>query len=265
MGWLTGYFDESGTQPHDRMLVVCGYISSGVHWKRFQKEWPGPLRPRIDPAVTPFHMTEFHARNKPHMKGKTPFDGWTDAHAHAVFGGLTGIIANRVRHRGVGIAAGVVIRDYEEAVSGTREPVSRYMFCVLRCLYQAARWRRENGITDDIAFVFEDGADTGKLDTGGKPVKAETELANAAAHIMGDRDLRTAYGLKSLTLESKRKYFPLQAADIAAWAVRRYEITGGDIEPASWPTSKPSRRRSSIYLSDGISARLKSTSRFILI
>jgi hypothetical protein len=174
----------------------------------------------------PFHMTEFHARNLPQMKGKTPFDGWTDAHAHAVFGGLTGIIANRVRHRGVGIATGVVIRDYEEVVSGTREPVSRYMFCVLRCLYQAAQWRRENGITDNIAFVFESGADTGN-----KLVNAETEVANAAAHIKGDPDLRAAYGLKSLRLESKREYFPLQAADIAAWAARRYEITGGDIEP----------------------------------
>lgn len=218
MAMLAGYFDESGTARDARILSVGGYIATVDQWKRFQSEWWKVLsRSGLDPSVTPFHMAEFEARKQPHMKGKTPFAEWSDKKANAVLQALLDVIRKRAA---IGVVAAVSVEDYEAVKGAPAFAPSRYHFCVMRCMIRTSRWALENGVTESVAYIFEDGA-------GDKNEIFKYEVNRAAAEYLADEDFRRTYLLDSLSFKSKLKFFPLQAADILAWETRRHSLSRG--------------------------------------
>jgi hypothetical protein len=43
---LQGYFDESGSEGQDSVVVLAGFVSTGEKWTRFSDEWSRLLTPR---------------------------------------------------------------------------------------------------------------------------------------------------------------------------------------------------------------------------
>src|SRR5262245_16306059 len=56
---FTAFFDASGTDPAQAVVVVNGYVSTSREWKKFTKAWASTLRKYDLPY---FHMTEFMSR-----------------------------------------------------------------------------------------------------------------------------------------------------------------------------------------------------------
>lgn len=215
---LGAYFDESGTQPGDGVIVVSGYIAPASEWAKFQTAWWQTLsNAGIDPSKIAFHMTEFNSRHKPYMKDKTPFprvaQQWSDAKADAVLGSLLGIIQQRATFS---VSTAVVVKDYEEFLAETGSTLSRYAFCATRCLHQCAAKMDEFQIDGKIAYIFGDGAE------------GAVEVNRSVARVHASPELRKEYRMASLGFGGTLDYLPLQAADIGVWESRRYSMTVRD-------------------------------------
>ena len=78
------------------------------------------------------------------------------------------------------------------------------------CLGVIARWCKERGITEDVAYFFENGdmGLPGFADAVGRIVKAS-------------RTFKTQMGIHSVSAASKADFPLLQTADILAWEVGR--------------------------------------------
>jgi hypothetical protein len=233
MAMFAGYFDESGT--HAGVLVVAGYISRVGQWRQFDREWREALLPDFDPAVIPFHMAEFEARRQPWMRDRNAFlravQDWTEEKAQTTLNRLTTIINHRAA---IGIATAVILNDFEVVANEVGEPENAYTFSVIRCLRLAHRWANAQGSREDIAYVFEDGAE------------GNDGVNRAASRIQGNDEWRRAYRFHSLTFGTKAQYIQLQAADIASWEARKYALGG----PFPGRTSEGMRDSLQILLHD---------------
>ena len=218
---LAGYFDESGTGRSDGVLVVAGYVAPVANWMRFEREWTDCIaRARLDPKE-PFHRTVFEARKQPWMQGKPEnhYAWMSDSEADDLVDGLGMVIQRSVigskRMPGIGVACSVVIDDYAAVHGDQAFPVDRYSFCVLQCLTMVTRWTLEIDIKAPVAYIFEDGASGLGLEQSRKDVNA------SIARLFDDAAFREKYNFRSLSFESKRDFPQLQAADFAAWDLRR--------------------------------------------
>src|SRR6516165_11812502 len=68
------YFDEAG-KFHDQEghICLCGFVSDGDHWNRFESEWQELLKKHSLPKV---HMAQFYSQGR--------LLGWSDENAATV-------------------------------------------------------------------------------------------------------------------------------------------------------------------------------------
>ena len=132
---LAGYFDESGTGLHEKIMVVGGFVGRVSQWDKLHFDWFHILsNAGLDPSTQFFHRSVFEARHKPWMKGKKNniYESWSDRKAQSVLDALVGSICKRMKW-GLFVTASVVVDEYE-AVKGAPEfPANRYHF-VSRCV-----------------------------------------------------------------------------------------------------------------------------------
>ena len=208
---FAAYFDESGTARDSKVLAVAGYVARVEQWRKFDLAWWQALaNAGLDPTTTPFHMSDFEPRKAAHMKNKTPFAGWSDRKAEAVFGALLEIMR---RHILFGVAISVVVDDYEQWVTDGYANLTRYSFCAIRCVHRVAASMDEAGLSGDIAYIFGDGA------------LGREEVDQSVVRVLADPAWRKEYRMASLEFGGTLRHLPLQAADIGVWETRRYCLT----------------------------------------
>ncbi len=151
---LTAYFDESGTDGRSPIVAVGGYVSTQPRWDDFQRDWKRLLD---EEQIRVFHTTDLLS-----LRGEfTSANGWNRARAMDVLNRADDIIEKHVMF---GIVAYTHIADCETVyplkdASGTRKKYSyEYVLAGTQAIIGVGSWALENGYTEPIQYVFEDGA-----------------------------------------------------------------------------------------------------------
>jgi hypothetical protein len=197
LAMLTAYFDESGTDGRSPIVAVGGYISTQQLWHEFQCEWKQFL---TDEGLSIFHTADLLSR-----QGKfTAEAGWPKERVTGVMEKADSFIAKHVLF---GIVSYTHIEECEKAFplkdeNGTRKKYSaEYLFSGVQMIWGINQWARENGFTEPIKYVFEDGA-TGKGYLADAVSAARRDLNNQDRSLIG-----------GVSFEDKNAVPQLQAAD----------------------------------------------------
>lgn len=197
---LTVYLDESGTDGRSPIVTVAGYISTVDLWEIFDVEW--------DAFAQSMEFDIYHRADLLSQRGEfLPEKGWDKERVEMVDLCAAGIISKYVL---CGFAAFTRIETCED-VFPVRGPFTNrklrkkfsheYTLAGVKVVQLIAGWAKENGYTEPIRFVFEDGAK-------GKGYLAEI-ITQAKKNV--DADLVGLIG--GLSFEDKKAVPQLQSAD----------------------------------------------------
>jgi hypothetical protein len=203
---LTGYFDESGTHGAAEAISVAGYLSTPDRWVLFEQEWNQAL---ADFGIAYFHMADF-ANGAPASKGKPGYDTWTPAQKEERFDRLAKIINDHIL---VSVGYSFSVPRYRAIFSAAakRAGGGAYGIAANCCFMEMAKFIRESANPEAwVRYIFESGAQgTGEV------------LKNFQLNVRLPQQ-KEYYRTLALSFEDKRKFCPLQAADILAYELYRY-------------------------------------------
>lgn len=201
---LKAYIDDSGSadDPQARFLTVAGYVADEHSWECFERQWQAAL----DEAGIPYvHMREF---GNPSTK-------------HPVYGALR---ADRIRHLNFMLDAVAAIGDnLHVCVHATLSLTDFAAFCAKHGLsldpmsvviYACMRKLRSYYSREPIEVVFD------------KFERSASRAGEALEILRSDVSWDHKAALITPTLlqddESFKTILPLQAADFAAWEIRKW-------------------------------------------
>lgn len=195
---LTAYLDESGTDGRSPIVAVGGYVSTEELWASFQNEWQSFLD---NNGIENFHATDILA-----LRGNFTLDkSWNQKRAQSALRIVDRIIRKYVLYGAVTYTA---IADCEKVFplkhkNGRRDKFSaEYLLSGVQTVNLITAWAEQNGYTEPIKFVFEDGANgRGYLLDATKYAKRGKE-PSIRAHLIG-----------GVSLDDKRVVPQLQSAD----------------------------------------------------
>jgi len=198
MAMITTYFDEAGTDNKKPAVAVGCYLASQEDWYRFNPSW---AKLKKDDGIEYFHRTDQESC-------RDQFEGWTIDRKIISYQEQHKIIHAHTQH---GIGAAVIKADYDEVIVGKDRELlgDAYEFCLRHCLSAITNFANRIGYSDDIAYVFEAGAE------GEKHFNAFMKSAYDAPV------LRRQYRIGSWTFADKKKLLPLQAADALAYELAK--------------------------------------------
>jgi hypothetical protein len=198
-GWYAGYFDESGTDSRSGVVGVAGIISDVARWEAFSAEWEEAISEfglKDDPGY--FHMTDFEC---PYA---APYKDWPKNVKHERLNRLIDII---LRYQLSSIGCLTPKGLFESIIKPDAKTVcgGPYGLAAMNCFHLLQPTLI--GVDGWMEYVFEDGVSVGKGDllTLYDPLKA-----------YGKRNMSNLRML-SLAFRDKRKYVPLQAADMLVY------------------------------------------------
>ncbi len=190
---LDGYFDESGTHDASETITVAGYLAHVNSWRPFETKWKEAL---AEYKLDFFHMSEFAHR-------RSGYD-WPEDMRRERLGHLIEIINEFTWHSfGVGIPK----KLFESVFTGRARRFidGPYGFASWLIVNLVSRELDRLDLETGVAYVFEDGA----------PGKGELlTMYEGLPTFSGGKE---ALHVLSLRLEDKRRFVPLQAADILAY------------------------------------------------
>jgi len=190
------YLDEGGTNKGARVLTVAGYAARPSEWRNFTKEWNRVLRPT---GIKCYHATDAQA-----LRGE--FSDWTSQRVAELAERLLPIIP---RHA-AGLAVGIVMSDFEEALAGRPDLralfASPYAACFQWLVQSLAELAQKKKTPTRFSFVHE-----------------TNNMKHEAQQAFDWVKTETTYGkhLVSLVFADKAEFVPLQAADILAFEVQK--------------------------------------------
>jgi len=187
------YIDESGTQGGSPVLCLAGYVFHHDEAVVFTKEWSALLR-KYD--LSNFHMVDCAHGNGEFKKLSKP----------TRVAALTEAIQLIKQRSAFGFATTVNEADYAEIFAPLSDDRwSAYYFCLNNCLSLIANWARRTRFDENVSYFFE----AGHPDQG---------AADQRMHaIFADEKLRKRFFYGCHSFDDKRRFVPLQAADILAW------------------------------------------------
>ncbi len=207
MAVLKAYFDESGFEGP--VFTLCGFVATEAQWEKFDEQWRKLL---ASPCCFEVSNLKAHAA----AKVCAPLDYLHAQEMEKLGVGRFRRIGQRNRNyliRGsvdlilssgiLGVASGVVIKDYKEHLSerGKKLVVSPYLLCMQWAIMEISRMSAAfMGETENIAYVFE-----------------RQEVWAQEAHRLFDdlrKDYQDKYRMGTLTFADKHEFTPLQAADV---------------------------------------------------
>jgi hypothetical protein len=204
---LQAYIDDSGTQGKYPFFCLGGFISTADNWAKFSDEWKTQLD--ADPPIPYFSM---HSAFFPK---KGPFKGWSEEAIQSKVCGLLKIIKNYATMR---VSCSMRRDDYEELIKGkfTKNKVLReidhpYFFCFWALIYAIIHYQRQYGWNTQIDFFFDE---QGKMGV-------ETVRWYQIIKKVAPKQSKPFFGSPPIFRDDK-KFLPLQAADMYAWAIRRH-------------------------------------------
>lgn len=196
MSNLIAYFDESGTDGRSSLVAVAGYVSTAELWNEFQNEWQSFL---VKNGIEIFHATDLINNYRDFTKEK----GWNKKRAESALRIADKLIAKYVLY---GVATYTTIADCEKLFplkdkNGKRRKFSaEYLISGVMAVNLITNWAEENGYTEPIELIFEDGAHgKGYLYDATKPNKG---IEKPRGYLIGD-----------ISFRDKKNAPQLQAAD----------------------------------------------------
>ncbi len=203
---FTVYLDESGTHQASRDVVLAGYVATNEQWASFETNWKKAL---AEFEIPFFHMSDFAAK-------KSYYSEWTEVERETRYERLIGIInANTTS------SIGIIISRIDYAVAmGAIAPtqlsgIYGYIFQNLILIVRLVLLR-QGYIDPQIAYVLDRRRHSGAIIA---LTDKMTAVLDALAREHGNELNPLAY--LSAKTEDKRRFVPLQAADILAYQLYR--------------------------------------------
>jgi hypothetical protein len=191
---FTAYFDESGTHEGSAVVTLAGYLSTAERWEVFDAQWKPSLEKY---GIEFFHMADFAQR-------QGQFRNWPEDKRRECLKELHDIIsANAIGSVGYGLSRAaydaIVCAKADDFMGGP------YGLLASTLLIDFSGLLRLLGVRSLVAYRFESGA----------------EGIGQVATIF-DRNIASPghsefHRVLSFGTEDKRKFTPLQAADILAY------------------------------------------------
>ena len=143
---LTAYFDDSGSERGERMLILAGYVHSAQTWLAFNDDWQTVLE--TAPAIKYLHMVE--AENL-----RDEFKGWVREEMEEKVSALADVI---VKHEPWSIECQVSRQDFSDIVQPvvSYELRTPYFACFYGVICNLVKWHASMGLTLPIDFVFDE-------------------------------------------------------------------------------------------------------------
>ena len=189
------YMDESGTHDGSPVVTVGAYFGKPKAWAEFTRKWNFFKRP----------IRVFHSSDSANLRGE--FKGWSPEDRDAIVVHLTRCL--RESSLG-GMAAGINMRDFNEALSGRPDLVdlfgSPYITCFQWVVQQIVDLADNAHGHQTLAFFHE------QNDFQVEALKAFEWVRQSRKNHRGD--MAIAFG-------SKERYVPLQAADMLAYEANK--------------------------------------------
>jgi hypothetical protein len=218
---LTGYFDDTNSDPKSPVPMVAGYLASRFQWSRFGDDWIDLLSRHKVPIDPNFQQRISH-RKKMHPEN-TLFGQWIkDGHREPFLKEASAIIRHHIR---MPIGNAVYRADFEEIVpeSFKKEIGGAHGWCAYSTLYAIRGYCDKVSHKDPIRIVFEEGTE------------GEGQVKKWYDEMKKDMQTKKDFRLGGYATGDKRLK-PLQAADLFAYAWGRYAIDyhSGTIRGSVW-------------------------------
>lgn len=190
---VQAYFDESETQASEpKILTVAGYLFYSEQSFRFNRDAKNHLSKL---GLTHFHQTDCANGRKEYEKLSK--DNRIKAQK---------LLIGNIRRRTImGCGANINVEQYEEIFKNYKRAPSAYAYAVISCLNIVRSWIERSKYEGDIAYFFESG------------FRDRSDADQFLNEILYTEDSKRDYRYISHTFAEKKKYKPLQAADMLAW------------------------------------------------
>ncbi len=192
------FFDESGTHAGSPLMTVAAYAFTKTGARQFSEAWARKLK---NYSLSYAHMTDCATGNGEYSKMSLQdrIDSEKD------------LIMLIKKHSVAGAAVSIDTAYYEKAMSGGVHVYGAYTFILLQVVDRISRVIASRDSKASVSYFFESGH----------------ESANEAHRFMNS--IKT-YGGKvgdnyaAHVFVDKRKFLPLQAADMMAWQYRHFLV-----------------------------------------
>lgn len=205
---LESYVDDSGSGDPP-VYLLAGFVARGERWLEFLERWSEALDG--PPKLNYFKMSEAAA-----LEGQ--FKGWTEEEREDRLSRLVNIIKDHVL---LGMSSVVYHRDYNDVIRDKISPEvdSPYWLMYHAIMEIVYRWEIHNGITEKVNFIFDEQF-------------KQSDIVQASWTVYYEQsppELKKLFGERP-THKRDIDTYPLQAADMLAWHIRRayYEHERGN-------------------------------------
>lgn len=196
------YIDDSGHRDHAHVMVLAGFVATVRQWKVFSDEWQQMLD--MKPGIKYFKMNEAAA-------ARGQFLHWSeDRITERVRQAYKIIEATRIPFQ-----ASIIIRLDAFYRIFTREyfeksAINPYYIAFMELIMNFARHQKNMRIAEPVEFVFDD------------QVMEKTKIIEAwdAIKAKAPPEIRDLIG-NLPSFRDDEMVLPLQAADLAAWWIRK--------------------------------------------
>jgi len=198
LAMLTAYFDASGQEHDQPVVVVAGWVQTAKTWCEFEKEWKSCLLEKYE--VPYLHMKEFA-----HSNG--PFKKWKDNEPKRQ-SFLNDAIEIIKKHGCWSFVIAVDSDDFNEVVreQGMEKIVGNaYLFAVRACLSDISGWCKKHYMDSPEEYIFEKGDPKQGL----------------LREVMEEDGLPEPIFKNKLDEDPHRAVVPLQASDLLAYEVSK--------------------------------------------
>lgn len=199
MALLKAFFDASRTQIQTGAYVIGGYLASEPFWTAFEADWQKELDYW---QIADFHLTDCLSGHE--QFDRPGFDSIKRGDCAKTFAQVI------VKHRPDAIWSGVIDEDWaalEASPAFRKRYRSPYQFLFHDILWQLGGWGRNHAHGEMIAPVF---------DTDAPPAT----VAEIYAELKRNPFYETL--APSVTFGSRKKFIPLQAADLLAGEMQKH-------------------------------------------
>jgi hypothetical protein len=206
---MEAYIDDSG-KGDPPVFLLAGFLSHPEQWGDFSEKWVDALR--RPPKLDYFKMSEAAA-----LEGQ--FQGWSEEGRDARLAKLVSIVKDHVL---VGVSSVVYHRDYNEIIRDklSKETDNPYWLMYHAIMEITYRWEIENGIKEKVSFTFDEQFKQSDIVQGAWSIYYD-QAPPPFKELFGERPVH----------KNDVDTWPLQAADMLAWHIRRsyYELELGNI------------------------------------
>jgi hypothetical protein len=209
---FTEFLDDSGSDGEGSgpVFVLAGYVSWAEAWKPFSGEWQAALKE--GKPIEYFKMREANS-----LKGE--FLGWSAPDRDAKVDSLASVIINRVEF---GVTNAIFWEDLEKVSAEFPEvPLHPYDIMFHGSMSVTTNYVRRNYAPDSrVGFTFDE---QGKMGT------RAARVYDHIQPVLTPEEQSVILGRPEH--KNDKLFYPLQAADMIAWQVRRFCSDNADVSP----------------------------------